>query len=692
MAKTEQAGFIEKNVEKLLLALAAVALLVVMSKWVFHSPYSLQSSSGSAISADEIPADRLRIAELAKTEIENRKVLLSKLAPYTQIITSTMLDSVAEKLPPCPPLTSASILPEVAPGIKPNTGAIAAMGPLPPLKSIQARISQETIHRPPVQSATGTGMDLVEDVFAAHVTGLLDYAALVRPWVPLQKERGVDITVLFLEVTAERQELLPDGSWSPSVPIAGERPASMRVYGGTPVDFDIDPARLVDPMARQQYVDQLKMSYGAGGAQQDVLEPEYYPVYWSEVQNWGTWKHHLPRTELSSLPDIQLDPNDLPPQAGQLASPPNNQAVGRAGTMGGEGMGEQGRMPVRPMAGREGGMMGGEGGRMGGEGGRMGGEGGRGVPARTPVNPAVTQQDRNQTMALAGVEKGRKKLDVGDYDEAIKEANTALRLVPGMPEAVALLGEAQELKRQATLPSVTKVPPLMAQCKAGAIQVWLHDTTCQQGKTYRYRLMVKMLNPLFGQGGSLPLANPADAESPTLTLASDWSSSAMALPEMEFFLAGGSKENQDVQFEIYRQRLGQWLVQRSPVKCGDPVAAPETRKLFDLTQQNVVVEKDVDFATGHLLVDCDFERPSSGGLADTTVVVTLLGPDGQLTTRDLAADKRSLLHRDLAERAKQADEWIKAAGLGRSIGGGAAPVYTPRGFMGGGAGGGRDMN
>lgn len=306
-----------------------------------------------------------------------------------------------------------------------------------------------------------------------------------------------------------------------------------------------------------------------------------------------------------------------------------------------------------------------------------GGEGrammGRGGPQ--PIVP--TTQDRNQQMAQTSLDKATKALNSGDYDEAIKEANNALRLVPGMNEAVNVLRDAQEYKRQATLPPVTKVPSLMAQCKSGKVQVWLHDASCQVGKTYRYRLTLKLFNPLFGQGDSLPLANPADAGPLTLSTTSDWSGPVTATPEIHFFLAGSSKENQDVHFEVYRQRLGQWLVQRAGVKCGDGFGNAENRKIFDQSQQNQLVEKDVDFNTGYTMVDCDFDHPAtSGGLAETTTLVTLMGPDGRLVVRDLASDKKSALHRDLLEKAKQAEEWLKNAatsGPGHVL----PPVYRP---------------
>ncbi len=656
MAKSEQAGLLEKHVEKLVLALAAVGLVFVLFTWVFRSPFSFKGMSGTPVPAEKIPEELLRLAETKQRQIENRKINITTMPAYTKLVPQIMQEAVSGNVGSTVPWSYATVLPPLDKRVSINNDPVPPMPPLPPLESTVASIRQETIRKTLSASDMGVGAGVrAEDVYTAHVTSLLNYGTMVRPWLVVQKKFGVKIAVVFLDVTAERQEQLADGTWSDPVPVQITRAPANNRNGELPPLDPYDAGHMLDTGSRLLYVDQIKQKYGNTPTQLDVLEPESYQVFWSEVHNWGTWKHHLPHTKVNDTPKTDLGADETPPGPGKLGS--TTAAVMGMGMLpttispvsAGGPEGFFGRLPAGTGPGGTGAGPGGMG--------PMGRGMGMGGHAK-PSSPATTGNANEQAEKIA-LEKAQKQLASGDLDGAITTLRGALRIMPGNSEAEALLQEAEQRKFQSNLPPITKVPALVQQCGDGLVQIWVHDITCQQGKTYRYRLQMKLLNPLFGQGDTLRMSNPADAERPVLITAGDWSAPVTAAPETAFFVASGLKENQEARFEVFRQRLGQWRMEQTTLRCGDAIGSVENKKLFEPAQEGQIVEKDFDFCTGYVLVDCDFDYPSPGsGANGSTLAVTLMGPDGSLVMRDVVHDNTKQ-HKDYRDRALRDEEAMK---------------------------------
>lgn len=220
MAKSEQAGLLEKHVEKLVLALAAVGLVFVLFTWVFRSPFSFKGMSGTPVPAEKIPEELLRLAETKQRQIENRKINITTMPAYTKLVPQIMQEAVSGNVGSTVPWSYATVLPPLDKRVSINNDPVPPMPPLPPLESTVASIRQETIRKTLSASDMGVGAGVrAEDVYTAHVTSLLNYGTMVRPWLVVQKKFGVKIAVVFLDVTAERQEQLADGTWSDPVPV-----------------------------------------------------------------------------------------------------------------------------------------------------------------------------------------------------------------------------------------------------------------------------------------------------------------------------------------------------------------------------------------------------------------------------------------------------------------------------------------
>ena len=172
------------------------------------------------------------------------------------------------------------------------------------------------------------------------------------------------------------------------------------------------------------------------------------------------------------------------------------------------------------------------------------------------------------------------------------------------------------------------------------VRVWAHDLTVEPGKTYRYRVIVTTLNPLFQQD------RPPDAQKKQyynqLALMPDeedlakapWTDPVQIDPEYYFFLVGGSTENQTATVELWHVYNGRWRHGEFKISPGDPIAGPTTISGPD-------GETEVPMRTDAILVD--LLSTSSGQGAGPTigggVRMLYLDPgSNQLADRTVAQD------------------------------------------------------
>lgn len=122
--------------------------------------------------------------------------------------------------------------------------------------------------------------------------------------------------------------------------------------------------------------------------------------------------------------------------------------------------------------------------------------------------------------------------------------------------------------------------PLLA---TEAMPIWAHDLTAQRGKTYRYRFIVALRNPLYGQRAALHRESQAFAESPVmLSRPSEWSGPVRVDPELYFFITSANDPSRDQRMatinstprasaEIYAFHWGYWRRATLSLEPGDPL-------------------------------------------------------------------------------------------------------------------------
>ncbi|MEX2671261.1 MAG: hypothetical protein WD294_04025 [Phycisphaeraceae bacterium] len=172
------------------------------------------------------------------------------------------------------------------------------------------------------------------------------------------------------------------------------------------------------------------------------------------------------------------------------------------------------------------------------------------------------------------------------------------------------------------------------------LDIWAHDMFVEEGKTYRYRMRVSVVNPLFDRGSSLPEEQREEHDDLFLLHSdwSDWSTPQHVQPLRHFFFVGGSANPSPgyVTAEVWRFTQGAWFQNEFRVVPGDPIG--ETT-----TVETEYGEVDMDFFTDAYVLDIDFDHPLPGGgiLTRTTQRVSFAMEDsgpGTLSSRVVEQD------------------------------------------------------
>lgn len=149
------------------------------------------------------------------------------------------------------------------------------------------------------------------------------------------------------------------------------------------------------------------------------------------------------------------------------------------------------------------------------------------------------------------------------------------------------------------------------------IYFWVHDDTVESEKTYRYKAVYLLKNPVFGQRNLVQ----DDALAGQLALRSaesDWTSPITVPPITRFFIASGiGPGSSSVKMEVYRWQNGKWQQKAFLVSPGDMIGA---------------MEDGVDYRTGWTLVDLKSDAMTREG-------IVLADPDGRLVARSYQADQ-----------------------------------------------------
>lgn len=192
--------------------------------------------------------------------------------------------------------------------------------------------------------------------------------------------------------------------------------------------------------------------------------------------------------------------------------------------------------------------------------------------------------------------------------------------------------------------------------------VWFHDDTVEPGKTYRYRLRVKLWNRYVGKRAML--ANAAEADD--AVLAGDWSLPSDPItvaPKLHFFVQGPRpSEVPTAGVDVFVWHAGQWYKESFTVQVGDVIGEVRNVRSRLTDASGRPVQTSIDFTTGALVLDIRPEesvlyRTSAGrgmfnyGQAKSLVLVYLDPVDGQVKERIDREDRADAKYTELKKEA-----------------------------------------
>lgn len=168
------------------------------------------------------------------------------------------------------------------------------------------------------------------------------------------------------------------------------------------------------------------------------------------------------------------------------------------------------------------------------------------------------------------------------------------------------------------------------------IQVWAHDLSIEPGKTYRYRVVVAVLNPLYRQ------KRVADAQreehydrislgpDPQELASSPWSEPVRVDSDYYFFMVKGT--SQSARVEVWDVYDGKWVNKEFEVRPGDPIGQP-----VQVTVGNRQLQLDMN--VGLIVVDL-IQAAGGGTFGGGDLRMLYLNPDNnRIVERSIESDR-----------------------------------------------------
>lgn len=197
-----------------------------------------------------------------------------------------------------------------------------------------------------------------------------------------------------------------------------------------------------------------------------------------------------------------------------------------------------------------------------------------------------------------------------------------------------------------------------------AVKVWAHDLTVEPGKTYRYKVLVSVLNPLY----RFPRLNPEQKKNNENRISigpsqdeidnTPWSISAEVTldPLHYFFVTSGNKDAKRADFEVWTVFNGIWRNKEFVEFPGNEVGGNAEFPNVDTGGRPVAMN------VGAIMLDVDSIKVANGSPA---VRVLLLDPatnriETRLVNDDKNSDKRRELDLEAELQQKKADNRLSA--------------------------------
>ncbi len=664
-------ALIEAHIEKVLLGLATVFALYMLWAYMLGSPNRIKFGSGEQ-TPGTLHEAMAQAASNLDTKMKNATAETAEIADYSARLEQAQ--TVGIFAPPAPG-SQPAIQPELeratefgakieVPGLAASeeaAGSVTLVSPLRPDKPVvsigramvqprqldlsadlmpdttlaaAARTAQPTAAASP--TATPAEPETKEETWvtvAAYYDTRAQYNEMVAAKYALYRARpyvvGVDL---------QRQEMQSNGEWGDWSDVKSDK--AMPKYTLPEPAIDSASGRLINR-------DDIRRAFAfVKGQQNTLMQPPFFDVvegdYWELPPLAGQVEEEEALVEDPSKSPLAANP--LGPRVPQNTEEPRRPTGGESGRR--TGGGESGR--------RAG----------GGEGG-----GGGGSSAARAAAESAKEKAEARTRLQADLLEAKRAIKLKEFSRVIdiaKRVHSDPNAGAGHKKDAEKLARiaAKGLKRQdmsGPRSARDAGPELIVKPESKAPAVWFHDDTVESGKTYRYRMRVKLWNRYVGH--PRPLKSAEEARSPVI--AGDWSYASDPItvtPKTYFFVTGGTQTKGTAVMEVWGWRKGRWVKERFEVAPGQLVGEAKKVKVDEFDDSGKQVEADIDFATNAVVLDVRFDAPVAQRIAGKdgkfeyqqkdSVVVTYIDPvDGQVKERVQIYDKYDPIRTRLEEEA-----------------------------------------
>jgi hypothetical protein len=644
MAKRGSLSFIELHLEKGLLGLAVLALAAAATFFLILEPNKLDFG-GQPLGPRELDESIKRKAQELQQAVQKAQPKAPEIPAYSRKLRESFEGGIFAA-------------PDGnAPALPPELKIAARFGqPLPALDGDKETNSVAVVPPlPPGTPAVRTGISLVRlEPLALSTPAKPNPAGEPEPtelsWVSVgayfsveaqQKEllaagyAAYRAKPSLVGVEVQRQEMLPDGGYSAWADVQPGK-AMPRFDPPAPV-FD---RKTGDLQNTKELDEKLKQTTEL---QTELLQPPFFPV-----EAGDEWEPPLPGS--GSGEDVESGDEPKPEPPADTKKPPKK-PPGEERLPGAGGRRNQPPPPPSPSGQQR--------------------PGGFNPPSGTP--PPGAPQPSAGAKIKETLKEARKALKDKNYDAAEQKARAVIQNADAKAgdkkEANKILDEAKraldKLKKQREGARPTgrereKRELVKNPENEGEVAVWFHDEAVSPGKTYRYRLRVKLWNRYVGRRTAL--RDPTQAEK--TVLAGEWSAPSAPItvaPKRRFFVRGPVFGESAANIEVYTWHRGHWLKEDFKVRVGDTIGAPATVKTGETDKDGKTKKEQIDFATGAVVLDLRLDEPvqirreagKEGEFkyteAKSLVLVYLDPADGQVRERIAELDKNDPQYKKLKE-------------------------------------------
>lgn len=200
------------------------------------------------------------------------------------------------------------------------------------------------------------------------------------------------------------------------------------------------------------------------------------------------------------------------------------------------------------------------------------------------------------------------------------------------------------------------VPSLPNQIAAGKILVWAHETGLKPKTSYKYRVRLELVNPLLGHPAETHKEHQEDAKKTSIDTGwSNWSNEVQMQRPTAFFVTGDNKTAGQGRVAVYTYVLGVPVEGAFWLTAGEPIGGTQSVKVPDPLGVNPPQKRPVDFETGAISVNFDFNRRTvRQDMWTNTVEMLYLDEHGVLQGRLMAADQESEDYRNWVKKVRDA--------------------------------------